>query len=123
MLMLSFCVQIFIADSSILTDVLLRKENEDLLEAVIRHHSVAAGSLGSWGKTIIEMIKNLISSLYVRSHVWSLQKRFDNWTELLYPSTTTCFVETTTAAETEFLLDPEARVVHSCDMETTSEEG
>ena len=78
--------------------------DEQILEQFhdVRNHlyAVAAGSLGCWGTTKIEKVKNLIQSLFVRSHVWALQKRFPkNWTDLLTNSTQRigiCFTHTHT---------------------------
>ena len=61
--------------------------NEQIIEQYhdVRNHlySVAVGSMARLGSTELEKLENLAKSLFVRSHVWSLRKRFSNFTDLL----------------------------------------
>lgn len=77
----------------------------------VRNHlyAIAAGSLGSWGKSKKEMAMNLVKALFVRSHLWALKKRFPDWTDLLGPPLEN--VDTVANAAVPLVeLDPDASV-------------
>ena len=71
-----------------------------------------------------EMYKNLIKTLFARSHLWAIKKRFPTWTDLLVPlcEEDVAVDEDTIDPEVQVVLDPDASVRLDPEPTTSSEE-